>query len=111
VKRSSTIHVPASKDCLRRGLLLAVAVIGSNSPDLDLLFTYRGLSTRSLRYVLWHRGYTHTVIGCLALALLLYGGARAWLAWKNRRPSRRDCGLLLGTAIFTTALHLAMTIC
>ncbi len=93
---------------LRRGLLLAVAVTGSNAPDLDLLFTYRGPSTGTLRYVLWHRGYTHTIIGCLALAVLLYGGARAWLAWKHLRPTRRDCGLLLGTAILTTALHLAM---
>ncbi len=93
---------------LRRGLLLAVAVIGSNAPDLDLLYTYQGSSTSSLRYVLWHRGYTHTVIGCLALALLLYGGVRAWLAWKNLKPSPRDCGLLLGTAILATALHLGM---
>ena len=93
---------------LRRGLLLAVAMIGSNAPDLDLLYTYRGSSTSSLRYVLWHRGYTHTVIGCLALALLLYLGVRAWLAWKNLKPSPRDCGLLLGTAILATALHLGM---
>ncbi len=93
---------------LRRGVLLGVAVIGSNAPDLDLLYTYRGTSTSSLRYVLWHRGYTHTVVGCLALALLLYGGARAWLAWKDQRPSPRDCGLLLGTAVLATALHLGM---
>ncbi len=93
---------------VHRGLLLAVAVIGSNAPDLDLLYTYRGTSTSSLRYVLWHRGYTHTVIGCLALALLLYLGARTWLAWKNIKPSPRDCGLLLGTAILATALHLGM---
>jgi inner membrane protein len=93
---------------VRRTLLVTVAVIGSNSPDLDLAFSARGASPSNLNYMLWHRGYTHTVPGCLALALLLYGGAEAWLRWRRLAPTRRDRALLLGTALFTTALHLGM---
>jgi inner membrane protein len=93
---------------VRRTLLIVVAVIGSNSPDLDLLFSIRGPGPDALAYVLWHRGYTHTVLGCLALALALYGCTEAWLRWKRQRPSRRDRALLIGTAFFATALHLVM---
>ncbi len=93
---------------VRRTLLVTVAAVGSNSPDLDLLFTFSGAENNHLRYALWHRGYTHTLIGCLALALLLYSAAEAWIYYKGLRPSRRDRALLLGTAVFTTALHLIM---
>jgi inner membrane protein len=93
---------------VRRTLLVAVAVIGSNSPDLDLLLSTRGSEPANLNYMLWHRGYTHTVLGCLALALILYGCAEAWLYLRRLKPSRRDRALLLGTALFTTALHLVM---
>lgn len=93
---------------VRRTLLVTVAAIGSNSPDLDLLFTFGGAANNHLRYALWHRGYTHTVIGCLGLALLLYAAAETWIYYKGLRPSRRDRTLLLGTAVLTTALHLIM---
>lgn len=45
----------------RRTALMAVAVVGSNSPDLDLLVSLRGSSAGNLDYMLWHRGYTHTL--------------------------------------------------
>ena len=92
----------------RRALVVAVAVIGSNTPDLDLLLSFGGGTAGHLDYMLRHRGYTHTVLGCLALALILYACAEAWLRYRRIEPSRRDRGLLLAVAIFATALHLVM---
>lgn len=92
----------------RRTALIAVAVVGSNSPDLDLLVSLRGSAAGNLDYMLWHRGYTHTLLGCAALALLLYAVTDLVLRMRQLAPSREDRLLLLGTAVLTTALHLAM---
>jgi inner membrane protein len=92
----------------RRTALIAVAVVGSNSPDLDLLVSLRGSAAGNLDYMLWHRGYTHTLLGCAALALLLYAVTDLVLRMRQLAPSREDRLLLLGTALLTTALHLAM---
>jgi inner membrane protein len=89
----------------RRNVLVAVSIIGSNSPDLDLLASGAG---SHLDYMLWHRGYTHTLPGCLTLALLLYGGTEIWLRAKRLEPSGADRLLLLGAAFLSTFLHLAM---
>jgi inner membrane protein len=92
----------------RRTALMAVAVIGSNAPDLDLLVSWRGSSAGNLDYMLWHRGYTHTLVGCAALALLLYVATEVVLRLWQLQPSRADRLLLLATALLATALHLAM---
>jgi inner membrane protein len=92
----------------RRTALMAVALIGSNSPDLDLLVSLRSSSAGNLDYMLWHRGYTHTLLGCAALALLLYAATDLVLRIRRLAPSREDRLLLLGTALLATALHLAM---
>jgi len=92
----------------RRSALLAVALIGSNSPDLDLLVSFGGSAAGNLDYMLWHRGYTHTVLGCAALALLLYAATDLVLRMRHLTPSREDRLVLLGTAVLATALHLAM---
>jgi inner membrane protein len=92
----------------RRTALMAVAVVGSNSPDLDLLVSLRGSSAGNLDYMLWHRGYTHTLLGCAALALLLYAATDLVLRMRQLAPSREDRLLLLGTAVLASALHLAM---
>jgi inner membrane protein len=92
----------------RRTALLAVALLGSNSPDLDLLVSFRGSSAGSLDYLLWHRGYTHTLLGCIALTLLLFAATELVLRARHLLPSRADRRLLLGTAALATALHLAM---
>jgi inner membrane protein len=93
---------------IRRTALMTVALLGSNAPDLDLLVSFRGSSAGNLDYMLWHRGYTHTVLGCAALALLLYAATELVLRMRHLAPSREDRLLLLGTAALATALHLAM---
>jgi inner membrane protein len=95
----------------RRGLLVAVSVVGNNLPDLDLLYSYRPFAhdTRAkLDYMLQHRGYTHTVLVCMALAMLLYGAVEIWARWKRVSLARHDRLVIAGAALFAVLLHLAM---
>jgi len=95
---------------LRRRLFVTLAAIGGNLPDLDLIYSYRGAhdSHGKLDYMLQHRGYTHTVVGCLVLVALLYAGAEWWLRRRHVLLTRRDRWALAGLCMFGTLLHLGM---
>jgi inner membrane protein len=111
VGRATRAREPGLAPDVRRGLFVAIAAIGGNLPDLDLLYSYRGVphdTQRKLSYVLEHRGYTHTVLGCLVLTLLLYAGAEWWLRYRRLAVTRRDRLELLGMSMFGTFLHLGM---
>jgi inner membrane protein len=95
----------------RRGLLVTLSVIGSNLPDLDLVYSYHPFShdvQSKLDYMLQHRGYTHTVLVCLVLAALLYGAAELWARWRGATLTRYDRLVIAGTALLGIALHLGM---
>ena len=53
----------------QRTIFFTAGVIGANLPDGDLL--YSNIMSPPLGYLLQHRGYTHTVVGCLALAAVV----------------------------------------
>ena len=111
VARTSRAREPGLAPDTRRGLFVALAAIGGNLPDLDLLYSYRGVphdTQAKLSYVLEHRGYTHTVLGCLILTLLLYAGAELWLRYRRLALTRRDRLELAGMSMFGTFLHLGM---
>jgi inner membrane protein len=95
---------------LRRRLFVTLAAIGGNLPDLDLIYSYRGAhdSQGKLDYMLQHRGYTHTVVGCLVLIALLYAGAEWWLRRRQLALTRGDRWALAGVCMFGTLLHLGM---
>lgn len=92
----------------RRAFLVTVGVIGGNLPDSDLIVSYSGFTRDKLAYLLQHRGYTHTILGCVILALLLYGGAELVAKLRRLTLSRADRVVLLGMALFGTLLHLGM---
>lgn len=109
--RTTRARQPGLAPEIRRGLFVALSVIGGNMPDLDLLYSFRGWSQSNqaqLTYMLHHRGYTHTIVGCVLLGLLLYVAAEAWVRWKGIALTSRDHWELAGVAIFGTSLHLAM---
>jgi len=103
---------PASKGGLsvetRRGMLVTLATVGGNLPDIDLVLTYRGFVRDKLGYLLEHRGYTHTVLGCLVLATLLYASVEGWARYRRLSLTRNDHLTLAAVAICGTLLHLGM---
>ncbi len=90
----------------RRGLTLTLMVVGSNLPDAD--FLYAGLTGNKLDYLLHHRGHTHTLVGVLGAALLMYAVSLAWLRWRQLVPSSWDRRWLLSVALAAPLLHLLM---
>ncbi|HUK02187.1 MAG TPA: metal-dependent hydrolase [Steroidobacteraceae bacterium] len=90
----------------RRNAFVWVMGIGSNLPDADLLVSF-GRGDR-LEYLLQHRGYTHTVLGALAGAALIYLALEVILRLRGLAPSRQDRLWLALLAALGPLLHLAM---
>ncbi len=90
----------------RRRLFVPTLAIGSNLPDLDLLYT--SVVQGKLDYLLHHRGHTHTLIGAFLLSLLLVGSYE-W-RWRRRGhvPTRIERWGLIGAALLGPLLHVAM---
>lgn len=108
VNRSTTPAIGGLSAGTRRAFLVAVSVIGSSLPDCDVLVSYNGFTRDKLAYMLQHRGYTHTILGCAILALLLYGAAALVARLRKLTLSRSDRVALLGVALLATLLHLGM---
>ncbi len=80
--------------------------VGSNLPDLDFLSS--ALSGNKLDYLLEHRGHTHTVIGAVIIAALLYLACEAWCRWRKWPLVPRDRRQIAGAALLCLLLHIAM---
>lgn len=85
--------------------LLVLGMVGGNLPDSDLLVSY---TDGPLGYLLQHRGYTHTLLGCLALALLLFAACLVWLRLRRQPVTRAEIFLFGGMALLAVGLHLGM---
>ena len=90
---------------VRRNVLVAAAAIGSNLPDVDVLYSFIG---GKINYLLQHRGHSHTIIGALALAALAFAIARWRLARRGQPPSTHDLRWLGGVFAITPLLHIGM---
>jgi inner membrane protein len=90
---------------VRRNLLVATAAIGSNLPDIDVLYSFMGAK---VNYLLHHRGHTHTIVGALLLAAAAFALARWLLTRRGRVASSRDLAWLAGVLAFTPLLHIGM---
>lgn len=108
IARSSAEATGGLSGTLRRSYVVAVAALGSNLPDIDLLLTYGGFAPGKMGYLLHHRGHTHTVIGCLLLAALLYAGARLWARFRGHHLARGDRVVIAVAALLGVLLHLGM---
>jgi inner membrane protein len=92
----------------RRTALLAVGMVGGNLPDADLLWSMQFVTGDPLAYLVEHRGYTHTLVGCVVLALLLFLGTVATLGWRGQRIRPADVRLFAATSLVAVLLHLGM---
>jgi inner membrane protein len=95
-------------DPARRTSLLALGITGGNLPDADLLWSMRFVTGDPIDYLVDHRGHTHTLVGCLVLAVLLFMGALAVLRWRGHRIRAPDAGLLGAMALLAVMLHLGL---
>lgn len=80
--------------------------IGSNVPDLDLLTS--AFSGDKLEYLVEHRGHTHTIIGALAGAAILYVLSEAFCRWRRWQLAARDHWHIAIAAMLALLLHVAM---
>src|SRR5437773_6896678 len=89
-----------------RAVAAISSMIAANLPDTDLL--YSGFGGDRLRYLLHHRGHTHTVLMVIIGAALVYGAVM--LVWRRARdaPTRQDARWLLGLLLASTLSHLAL---
>jgi inner membrane protein len=90
-----------------RAVAAISSIIAANLPDADLLYT--GSGGNRLYYMLYHRGYTHTVVIAILGALLLWCAAALAVRWTTRTtPSKQDQRWLLGLLLVSTLSHLAL---
>jgi inner membrane protein len=78
----------------------AACILSANAPDVDFVSVFFGDRWTLLQH---HRGITHSIIGTLALGLLIpsvfYGLERAIAKWHKRRPRIQYRGLVLASLI------------
>ncbi len=61
-----------------RRTAVVLGIVAAESADLDVLFSEAMPGMGPLGYMLHHRGYTHTIVGAVATAILLWMAARWW---------------------------------
>ncbi|HEX8633853.1 MAG TPA: metal-dependent hydrolase [Pyrinomonadaceae bacterium] len=81
----------------------AVCLVAANAPDADIVATFGG----SWFYLKHHRGITHSIVGTLAIALLIpllvYAGERIIAHWRGRRPRVRAGGLVVASLLVSAS--------
>ena len=86
-------------------LATSVCILAANSPDIDVAV---GLFSDRWTLLKHHRGLTHSIVGTVALGILLplifYVVERAICRFRRRSPKIRLRGLLIASMI-TTATH------
>jgi inner membrane protein len=110
VAEAAVLFIPVVKSTLpastRRTLYFSLLVLGSNVPDLDLLYT--GIGGDKLSYMLHHRGHTHTLIGAMLISALMHVCALGWLRWRSIASSSADRRWLGVLAVLAPLLHIGM---
>ena len=92
----------------RFGAVAAVSsILAANLPDSDLF--YSGIGGDRLRYMLHHRGYTHTVVVAVLAAVLLWAIVALVVRWRGKAwPAKDDARWLLALFLAGTLSHLVL---
>jgi inner membrane protein len=99
---------PNPESSAHLGATAAIAsIVAANLPDADLF--YSGIGGSRLRYMLHHRGYTHTVVIAVLGAVVLWALVSLFLRWRRRAwPGRSDSRWLLALLLAGTLSHLVL---
>ncbi|HMJ25903.1 MAG TPA: metal-dependent hydrolase, partial [Pyrinomonadaceae bacterium] len=98
----SLVGLTAAKAGLERlsPYTVTVCVLSANAPDIDFVSVFFGGRWVLLQH---HRGITHSIVGTLALGILiptiLFGAERAFARFGKRSPRIQYRGLLLASLI------------
>lgn len=101
------VGLTAAKAGLERVSPLAttVCMLAANSPDSDIIVRF---ILGPADYLHHHRGITHSIVGVLALAVILpsiiWGGEQLFARLRKTKPKTRYRGLLIASLI-VTATH------
>jgi len=80
-----------------------VCLVAANAPDADIVAVYGG----SWFYLKHHRGITHSIVGTLAIALviplLFYAGGRIYARLRGRQPGVRLGGLVIASLLVSAS--------
>src|SRR5262249_5610630 len=83
------------------------SMVAANLPDADLFYT--GIGGDRLRYMLHHRGYTHTVVVAVLGAILVWVVVMLLRRWHaGEWPGRRDARWLALLFLAGTLSHLVL---
>jgi inner membrane protein len=104
-RNAPTVAIRREAD-VRRAMFLSVMIVGSNLPDSDLLYSIG--ADDKLRYLLEHRGHTHTVVGALLLSALMLVVCWLWQRVRGTRLDARDRVWLIALAVLAPLLHIGM---
>jgi inner membrane protein len=81
----------------------ALCLVAANAPDADIVATLGG----SWFYLKHHRGITHSIVGTLAIALviplLFYAGGRVYARLRGRAPGVRLGGLVIASLLVSAS--------
>lgn len=97
----AALHEPT-----RHKLFVPMLAIGSNLPDVDLVYT--SIYSGKLDYLLHHRGHTHTIVGALILGVLLWLVAEWLLNRKRIKLTSGDRKWVIAIALLGPLLHIFM---
>jgi inner membrane protein len=90
-----------------RAVAAISSMIAANLPDADLFYT--GVGGDRLKYMLHHRGYTHTLIVAIVGALVMWGAAALVLRFRGRASRMPGDVPWLGALLLVSTLsHLAL---
>lgn len=108
IARSTRTDSGGLPEKTRRTALLVIGMIGGNLPDSDIFYSGLASGGDNLGYLLEHRGYTHTLIGCGLLAIVLFLATWLCLRTLGHKVSTRDRWLLAVTTLISVLLHICM---
>jgi inner membrane protein len=89
--------LPAGATRFQRGVFYTAGILAANLPDADLAYT--SIMPSPLGYLLQHRGHTHTIVGLLPLALLIWFVTLAPSISRELDGVRKRFWLMAGAAL------------
>jgi len=90
----------------RRAVFVTAMAIGSNVPDLDVL--YSTVTGSKLDYLLHHRGHTHTFAIAVVIAGLLWLACERWAKRRGLRLASADRMTIVALCLLAPVLHVLM---